>query len=158
MAKTMKATKSKALKSKATRGGASTAKASAMIRRANPAGLYPPNGYTHVVEATGGRTVYISGQVPMDAKGNVVGAGDFRAQATQVFENLKTALTAAGAGFGDVVKSNYYVLDMTNIGVLREVRAKYVGAAPPASTLVEVKRLANDAFLVEIEVVAVCAK
>jgi len=128
------------------------------IRRVNPAGLYPPKGYTHVVEASGGRTVYISGQVPMDAQGNVVGAGDFRAQVTQVFENLQTALAAAKAGFGDVVKANYYVLDMSNIAVLREVRAKYLGATAPASTLVEVKRLANDAFLVEIEVVAVCAK
>lgn len=134
------------------------AKASRIIRRTNPAGLYLPNGYTHVVEATGGRTVYISGQVPMDAKGNVVGAGDFRAQVTQVFENLKTALAAAHAGFTDVVKSNYYVLDMSNIAVLREVRAKYWGSEAPASTLVEVKKLANDAFLVEIEVVAVCAK
>ena len=138
--------------------GESAIKSGSAIRRANPAGLYPPNGYTHVVAATGARTVYISGQVPMDAKGNVVGAGDFRAQATQVFENLKTALEAAGAGFGDVVKANYYVLDMTNIAVLREVRAKYLSGAPPASTLVEVKKLANEAFVVEIEVVAVCAK
>jgi len=133
-------------------------KARRIIQRTNPAGLYPPNGYTHVVEATGGRTVYISGQVPMDAKGNVVGAGDFRAQVTQVFENLKTALAAASANFGDVVKTNYYVLDMSNIAVLREIRAKYLGSAVPASTLVEIKKLANDAFLVEIEVVAVCAK
>jgi len=151
----MKNTKSgKASKSKLS----AKAKSNVTIKRTNPAGLYPPNGYTHVVEATGGRTVYISGQVPMDAKGNVVGAGDFRAQVTQVFENLKTALAAAGANFGDVVKTNYYVLDMSNIAVLREVRAKYLGSAAPASTLVEIKKLANDAFLVEIEVVAVCAK
>jgi len=57
-----------------------------------------------------------------------------------------------------VVKTNYYVLDMSNIAVLREIRAKYLGSAVPASTLVEIKKLANDAFLVEIEVVAVCAK
>lgn len=148
----------KKMNARITRKTKTRTNADAAIRRVNPAGLYPPNGYTHVVEATGGRTVYISGQVPMDAKGNVVGAGDFRAQVTQVFENLKAALAAAGAGFGDVVKTNYYVLDMSNIAVLREVRAKYLGAAPPASTLVEVKKLANDAFLVEIEVVAVCAK
>lgn len=148
----------KKMNARITRKTKTRTNADAAIRRVNPAGLYPPNGYTHVVEATGGRTVYISGQVPMDAKGNVFGAGDFRAQVTQVFENLKAALAAAGAGFGDVVKTNYYVLDMSNIAVLREVRAKYLGAAPPASTLVEVKKLANDAFLVEIEVVAVCAK
>jgi reactive intermediate/imine deaminase len=128
------------------------------VRRVNPPALYEPNGYSHVVEATGGRTVYVSGQVPMDAQGKVVGAGDFRAQVVQVFENLKAALAAARAGFGDVVKANYYVLDMTNIAILREVRRGYWGSAAPASTLVEVRRLARDEFLIEIEVVAVCAK
>jgi enamine deaminase RidA (YjgF/YER057c/UK114 family) len=134
------------------------AKMSSSIRRVNPAALYPPNGYTHVVEATGGRTIYISGQVPSDKDGNVVGVGDFRAQAVQVFENLKAALAAADAGFGDVVKANYYVLDMSNITVLREVRRGYLGAAAPASTLVEVRKLAREEFLVEIEMTAVCAK
>ena len=123
-----------------------------------PAGLNPPNGYTQVLEATAGQTFYMSGQVPTDAEGNVVGAGDFRAQATQVFENLKTALAAVGAGFGDVVETTYYVLDTSNTAVLREVGAQYFGAAPWANTLVEVRRFANDAFLVEIEVVAVCRK
>ena len=90
--------------------------------------------------------------------GNVVGVGDFRAQAVQVFENLQLALAAAGAGFGDVVKANYYVLDMSNITVLREVRRGYLGSASPASTLVEVRKLAREEFLVEIEMIAVCAK
>jgi enamine deaminase RidA (YjgF/YER057c/UK114 family) len=128
------------------------------IRRVNPPALYPPNGYSHLVEATGGRTIYISGQVPSDTNGNVVGVGDFRAQVVQVFENLKVALAAAGAGFGDVVKANYYVLDMSNIAVLREVRRGYLGSAAPASTLVEVRKLAREEFLVEIEMIAVCAK
>lgn len=128
------------------------------IRRTNPAALYEPNGYTHVVEATGRRSIYLSGQTPVDKRGNVVGVGDFRAQAVQVFENLKLALAAAGAGFGDVVKANYYVLDMSNITVLREVRRGYLGSASPASTLVEVRKLAREEFLVEIEMIAVCAK
>ena len=130
------------------------------LRFLNPPTSFKNPGFNHAVEATGpGRILYIAGQQGRDIDNKIVGApGDFRAQATQVFENLKTALAAAGAAFGDVVKGNYYVLDMSNIAVLREVRAKYVGAAPPASTLVEVKKLANDAFLVEIEVVAVCAK
>jgi len=134
------------------------ARTSGSIRRVNPAALYPPNGYTHVVEATGRRTIYISGQVPSDKDGNVVGVGDFRAQVVQVFQNLKVALTAAGAGFGDVVKANYYVLDMSNITVLREVRRGYLGSAAPASTLVEVRKLAREEFSVEIEMIAVCAK
>jgi enamine deaminase RidA (YjgF/YER057c/UK114 family) len=128
------------------------------VRRVNPPALYPPNGYTHVVEARGGRTIYISGQVPSDTDGNVVGVGDFRAQAVKVFENLQAALAAAGAGFGDVVKANYYVLDMSNITVLREVRRGYLGSGSPASTLVEVRRLAREEFLVEVEMIAVCAK
>ncbi len=128
------------------------------IRRTNPATLYEPNGYTHVVEATGGRTIYLSGQTAVDKQGNLVGVGDFRAQAVQVFECLKAALAAAGAGFGDVVKANYYVLDMSNITVLREVRRGYLGSTAPASTLVEVRKLAREEFLVEIEMIAVCAK
>jgi enamine deaminase RidA (YjgF/YER057c/UK114 family) len=128
------------------------------ICRTNPSVLYEPNGYTHVVEATGRRSIYLSGQTPVDKQGNVVGVGDFRAQAVQVFENLKLALAAAGAGFGDVVKANYYVLDMSNITVLREVRRGYLGSAAPASTLVEVRKLAREEFLVEIEMIAVCAK
>jgi enamine deaminase RidA (YjgF/YER057c/UK114 family) len=128
------------------------------IRRTNPPSLYKPNGYTLVVEATGPRTIYLSGQTPVDRSENIVGVGDFRAQVVQVFENLKTALAAAGAKFSDVVKANYYVLDMSNIGVLREVRAGYLGSAAPASTLVEVRRLAREEFLVEIEMIAVCAK
>ena len=122
------------------------------------AGLNPPNGYARILEETGGKTVYMIGQVPTDAKGNIVGPGDFRAQVTQVCENLKTALGAIGAGFSDVMETTYYVLDTSNISILREVCAHYLGTAPRSSTLVEVKRMANDAFLVEIEVVAVCAK
>ena len=80
-------------KKKAARAGknARTSKASNVIRRVNPEALYPPNGYTHVVEATGGRTVYISGQVPTDAKGNVVGAGDFGFRASSLFNRHSRA-------------------------------------------------------------------
>jgi enamine deaminase RidA (YjgF/YER057c/UK114 family) len=128
------------------------------IRRMNPPSLYKPNGYTHVVEATGRRTIYLSGQTAVDKDGNLVGVGDFHAQVIQVFENLRAALAAAGAGFGDVVKVTYYVLDMSNIAVLREVRRGYLGSAAPASTLVEVRRLAREEFLVEIEMIAVSGK
>src|SRR5688572_987740 len=62
------------------------------VRFINPKMLAKPPGYTHVVEVTGGRTVYIAGQIALDSAGNVVGRGDFRAQTEQVFENLKTAL------------------------------------------------------------------
>lgn len=124
----------------------------------NPPTLAKPTGYTHAVVAIGGRTIYIAGQVALDQSGNIVGKDDFRAQTTQVFENLKKALEAAGATFKNVVKLNYYVVDMKQIQTLREVRNGYVNTEePPASTLVEVKRLAREEFLIEVEAIAVVA-
>jgi reactive intermediate/imine deaminase len=125
------------------------------IERINPPTLSKPTGYTHVVTATAGRTIYISGQVPLDQEGNVVGPNDFRSQAVRVFDNLRAALAAAGADFTNVVKLNYYVLDMGNISTLREIRGVYLKSEPPASTLVEVRRLAHEQFMLEIEAVAV---
>jgi enamine deaminase RidA (YjgF/YER057c/UK114 family) len=127
----------------------------AHTRFINPPSLPTPPGYTQVVEVSGGRTIYIAGQVALDATGNVVGASDFRAQIEQVFANLQAALDAAGATFADVLKLTYYLLDVTQLPLLREVRDRYVNTqAPPASTLVEVRRLAREEFLVEVEAIA----
>jgi uncharacterized protein len=121
----------------------------------NPEAIHRPFGYTHVVEVTAGRPVYIAGQVAMDRAGELVGAGDVRAQARQVFENLKAALEAVGAGFEQVVKLNFYLLDATQLPAVREVRDQYVNTErPPASTAVEVRRLFRDEYLIEIEAVA----
>jgi enamine deaminase RidA (YjgF/YER057c/UK114 family) len=122
----------------------------------NPATLPPSRGYTHVVEVPAGkRMVYISGQVPLDREGNLVGPGNFRRQAEQVFENLKGALTAGGATLPDVVKLTIYVRDMSHLADLRVVRDRYVNmSAPPASTLVEVSRLFREDVLLEVEAVA----
>ena len=127
----------------------------------NPPSLNPPNGFTHVVAATGGKTIHVSGQVSVDATGAVVGRGDFRAQVERTFENLKAALAAAGATFRDAVKVTYYVVGLApeHVPVVREVRAKYLDAAnPPASTLVGVAALVVPDWLIEIEVVAVVAE
>ncbi len=129
-----------------------------VIQRLNPPGLSTPTGYAHIVSATGGRTIYISGQVAFDAKGQLVGRGDLTAQTKQVFANLDTALEAAGATFNDVVKTNYYMLDASQVQVIRDVRSQYFTKELPASTLVQVGRLANPDFLVEIEVIAVVAR
>jgi enamine deaminase RidA (YjgF/YER057c/UK114 family) len=127
------------------------------VRYLNPEGLSTPRGYSHTVEVNSGRTVFIAGQVSLDAKGNVVGINDFRAQATQVFENLRLALNGAGADFSNLVKLNIYVLDTTHLPALREVRDKHFGSFEhrPASTLVQVVKLARNEFLIEIEAVAV---
>lgn len=87
----------------------------------------------------------------------MVGAGDLRAQARQAFENVRRALAAVGATFAQVVKLNYYVLEATQVGVVREERERVVNraAASPAGTLVEVRRLFRDDLLIEIAAVAV---
>ena len=123
----------------------------------NPAGLSKPTGYTHVVTTQPGKMVYVAGQVSLNAKGEVIGKGDLAAQTGQVFENLKTALAAGGATFTDVVKLNYYVVNMkpTDPAVIREARAKFLAEHPPASTLVGVTALANPDFMIEIEAIAV---
>jgi enamine deaminase RidA (YjgF/YER057c/UK114 family) len=128
----------------------------AHTRFINPETLTKPPSYTQVVEATGpGRTIYISGQLGVDRDGKLVG-GDFHAQAVQVFENLKAALAAVGARFGDVVKINSYLADVAQLPILREVRAGYLdAAAPPASTTLEVSAFARPGALLEIEAVAV---
>jgi enamine deaminase RidA (YjgF/YER057c/UK114 family) len=124
----------------------------------NPEAMHRPIGYTHVVEVTAGRPVYIAGQVALDPSGAIVGPGDIRAQARQVFDNLQTALQAVGAGFEQVVKLTYYLVDATQLPVVREIRDQYVNTQqPPASTAVEVRRLVQEDLLIEVEAVAVIA-
>jgi reactive intermediate/imine deaminase len=133
-----------------------TAQGRAQIKRTNPPTLSTPTGYTHVVEVTGpAKTVYISGQIAFDKDGKILGAGDMKAQAEQVFKNLEAALAAAGAKFSDVVKMNTYVTDMNQAPAVREVRAKYFGGTTPASTLVQVVHLARPELMIEVEVIAV---
>jgi reactive intermediate/imine deaminase len=134
--------------------GLMSAQAGAAIERMNPQGLATPTGYTHVVSTRGGKTIYIAGQIALDAKGQLVGKGDLAAQTRQVFENLSVALKAAGATFDNVVKTNYYMRDASQVAVVRDVRTKYFTKELPASTLVEVPRLAQPDFLIEIEVIA----
>jgi enamine deaminase RidA (YjgF/YER057c/UK114 family) len=115
-------------------------------------------GYTHIVETTGpSRTLYLSGQLGMMPDGKFAGApGDFRAQATQCFENMKLALAAADAGFEHVVKVTNYFVDMAHLPIYLEVRDRYVNTkAPPASTAVQISKLAREGALFEIEAIAV---
>lgn len=127
----------------------------------NPKELNTPRFYTHAVTAEEARKlVYISGQVSWDAAGNVVGKGDMRAQCEQVFRNVDAALKAAGAGWGDVVKMNGYMVGMhaERVGAYREVRQRFLKeGALPASTLVGVERLVDPDLLLEVEVVAAVA-
>jgi enamine deaminase RidA (YjgF/YER057c/UK114 family) len=124
----------------------------------NPDGLSRPGTFTPTVVASGGRTVYIAGQVSQDEKGRVVGQGDLAVQAEQVYRNLGLALKGAGATFDDLVKITVYVVNFRpeHRDVMSQVRARYVNKAnPPASTLVGVQSLARPEFLVEVEGIAV---
>lgn len=122
----------------------------------NPDALAPPAGYSHVVEASAGRLVYISGQLPLEPSGELVGAGEIAAQTRQVFENLSAALAAVGASWSEVVKLNYFLVDVGQVQTVRTIRDQYVDTAqPPASTLVEVSRLVRDEALIEVEAIAV---
>ncbi|HEU4537694.1 MAG TPA: RidA family protein, partial [Polyangiaceae bacterium] len=101
--------------------------------------------------------LFVSGQVPLDAAGQLVGRGDFDAQARQVFENLKTVLAEAGASFDDVVKMTYLVvnLDQARVLSLRSIRDGFLPKElRPASTLLGVQALFRADVLVEIEAVA----
>jgi enamine deaminase RidA (YjgF/YER057c/UK114 family) len=130
----------------------------AVHRHLNPPAIPAPRGYSHVVETKGpSRTIYLSGQLGMTADGKFAGApGDFRAQAIQCFENLKAALAAVGASFAHVVKVNNYLIDMAHLPIYFEVRDRYVDTKnPPASTTVQISKLARPDALYEIEAIAV---
>jgi enamine deaminase RidA (YjgF/YER057c/UK114 family) len=128
----------------------------AKIRFINPEGLVRPPTYTQVVEVVSpGHTIYISGQLGTDRDGKLA-AGDFRAQAEQVFKNLQVALASVGASCADIVKLNSYLADIAHLPILREVRARHLNAAAlPASTTLAVPGFAREGALLEIEAVAV---
>jgi enamine deaminase RidA (YjgF/YER057c/UK114 family) len=114
-------------------------------------------GYSDEVIVQGGKTIYVSGQVPVNESGEIVGRGDLRTQTVQVFENIKKLLAQAGANFKDVVKVNVYIVNCkpTDVAIVREVRKSYLSDThPPASTMVGVTSLVDPEFLIEIEVVA----
>jgi enamine deaminase RidA (YjgF/YER057c/UK114 family) len=124
----------------------------------SPRGLTKPAGYTQVVVvAQPSKLIYVSGQTSRNASGELVGKGDLRAQVTQVMENLKSALTAAGATMADIVKLNYYVVNLKadQVPIIREVRGKYLSMEhPPAATLIGVTALAQEDLMIEVEAIA----
>jgi enamine deaminase RidA (YjgF/YER057c/UK114 family) len=109
--------------------------------------------YSHVVVVEAKKTIFVSGQLARDGKGEVVAPGDMRAQLRQVGENIKAALEAAGASLKDIVKTNTYVTDIAEYFKHVDVRMEYFGALP-TSTTIEVSKLAHPDLVVEVEVIA----
>lgn len=112
----------------------------------------PISHFTDAVRA--GDLVFVSGIVPVDGEGRLVGGNDVVAQTRQVFENMQAVLAAAGCGFEDVVKVTVFLTDVDDRPRINPVRQQVFGATRPASTLVEVPRLAVEGAKVEIECVA----
>ena len=120
-------------------------------------GVSPGPGFAHAVTVTG-RVAFVSGQVALDASGQLVGAGDIGAQTRQALANLHAILRSLGADWRDVARFGWYVLDASAVQVIRDTRDEIIrpslGDLPnPASTLVEVAALVRPEFLVEVEAV-----
>jgi 2-iminobutanoate/2-iminopropanoate deaminase len=114
-----------------------------------------PSPLSHYTDAVRFRDLlFISGCAPLDDRDQLVGEGDVVAQARQVLTNIGTILRHAGGGFADVLKVTVYLLDVEDRKAVNEVRKEFFGDSRPASTLVEVSRLAVPGMLVEIEAVA----
>jgi len=123
-------------------------------RTVRPASLHTTNGYSHAIVKSG-TPVFISGQVALNAAGEVVGKGDIEAQVDQVFNNLKGVVIAAGGSMDDIVKTTVYVTDLAYRPAVATARKKHFRAGRyPASTFLVVSSLATPDFLVEIEAVA----
>ena len=126
----------------------------------NPKALIPPGpaGYSHVAKVNHGTIVYLSGQVPSDASGKLIGEGDFEARVEQIFGNLKIAVEATSSTMADIVKLNYYLVaevDEAIVPKLRPIRDRYINVEkPPASTFVVVSRTTRPGWLIEIKAVA----
>jgi 2-iminobutanoate/2-iminopropanoate deaminase len=124
------------------------------LQKVNPLGLSKPQTYTHIVRA--GNLVFIAGQVGNDANGKIVGPG-MREQTEQVLKNLQAALASQKLDFNHVAKITIFAtsIDEFRAEDVAAVRAKYFGTSRPASTLVQIARLASPEFKVEIEAIAV---
>ncbi|PEX80078.1 RidA family protein [Bacillus cereus] len=123
----------------------------------NPETMPATFGYSHVVEVSNvKRTIYISGQVALNTDGQIVGIDDLATQTRQVFENLKIALETSDLNFSDVVKLTFFLTDISQMAIVRDIRDQYIDTKnPPASSAVEVRKLINDNLLIEIEAIAV---
>ncbi|GAA1559405.1 RidA family protein [Kribbella sancticallisti] len=122
-----------------------------------PDGLDRPTTYSHVITATGGKLVFIAGQMSDDSDGNLVHAGDLASQAQQVFANLGRALSAAGARPSQVVRLGIHVVGHRReyLPIIEQARIELFGDHKPTDTLIGVETLAAPGYLIEIDAIAV---
>jgi len=119
-----------------------------------PDNLHRPFGYTHAIQVD--RTLYLSGQVPLDLELKSVGEGDMAAQTEQVYANMQKVLEDAGGSMRSIVMLKIYCTDLEAYDrYTRPVRKKYFGDYYPATTAVEVRRLYRPEYMIEVEAIAV---
>lgn len=121
----------------------------------NPPDLYTPPEGMYSLLAKSGTMLHVSGLLPLDQNGNVVGLNDVTVQYRKVWENIHIALKYAGAELRDLIKTSTYIVGRTNIEPVRKIRQELNPNPPPASTLILVAGLANDECLVEVDAVAI---
>lgn len=132
-----------------------------LTRFFNPSSVNAPKGYSQsvIIDLGNCYMVMLSGQVALDSIGNLIGEGNFEKQAEQVFLNIKNILIAAGGSTDNLVKINYYLVNVENIQTLRKIRDSFINVIqPPASTLVQVSKLFRNDLLLEIDATAVIQK
>ena len=122
-----------------------------------PADVFVPAGrtYSHGVIVEAGRTLYVAGQTSRDAQGNIVYKGDAAGQTRQVLENMRKVVEGAGGRMQDIAKTTVFITDIKYREAVGQVRQEFFKGEPPANTLLVVAGLADPAFLVEIEAMAV---
>jgi reactive intermediate/imine deaminase len=127
----------------------------------NPETVSTPRSYSHaaIIDLGNCKMVIMSGQVALDAKGNLVGGNDIAKQTEQVFQNIKSVVEAAGGKLDHLVKLGYFTTDVSRIADIRAVRDTFITSkTKPASTLVQVNKLFREDVLIEIEATAVIPK
>lgn len=125
-------------------------------REIQPDVLHDPRPrYNQGILTEGGRLLFIAGQTAADKNGKVVGKGDIEKQVEQVFENLNAVLTAAGGTIDNLVKTTTYLTNISYREAYNKVRLRYYTRSSPTSTLIVVKALGNEDFLIEIDGIAV---
>ena len=132
-----------------------------LVQLDSPAAATPPvANYSHVARVEAGDAVFLflAGQIATDNVGKPIGPGDITAQSEAIFENIQTILAAYGATMKDIIKVTTFTTDMSKRTEMATVRQRYFSDPYPISTLVEVSKLAQPEWLLEVEVVAVIQK
>ena len=132
-----------------------------IVKFKNTPSVWSAKGYSQdsIIDLSNSQMIIISGQVPLDINGNSVGKGDLGKQAEQVFSNIKSILVAEGGTMDNLVKLGIFMVDISQLQTLRDVRNKFININyPPTSTLVQVSRLFRDDVLLEVEAMAIIPK